>query len=508
MALVAVQDPVPESRPAGAGPSVTGGAIAHATAWMAVGHVVSQVAWFGSLIVLATLVPPRSFGTFTASIVIIGVAMLLMEAGTRGNIVVTRRLTLEHVRASVVVNTAAGLGLAGLLAVAAAPILGAIVAEGDADVLRVLSASLVLSALSIVPLALLQREMRFKRHAASVSAAALAAALLAIICALQGAGVWALVVRQVTYGLLVSVLAWWNVRDLLPSRATGADAPTLTNRRRGATAFFALAAANLIALNIDYVIVGNATDAHLLGIYSLAFTLAFAPLTNFSWKIGTVLFPAASATADLATVAARTLRSLQLMSLVLLPLLVPAIALASPLLPGVLGGDWMKIVVPFQILVVAGVGHAIVNVIGESLSGTGNVRIHAWLQALMCAMLVPVMIVLVRADGLRGAATAHLVVFAVVAAGYLAVGARRLGLSTSDVWKALAPVAGPVAAQTGVTLGVLAILTEAGAGEGLRAVVGTIAGALVAVALFRTTQRHAWRELSAVLRILARRGDA
>jgi O-antigen/teichoic acid export membrane protein len=471
---------------------------------MAVGHVVSQVAWFGSLIVLATLVPPRSFGTFTASIVVVAVAMLLTEAGTRGTIVVTRRLTRAQLRTSVLLNVAAGLAFAGVLAVGAAPLVGAILSRADPNVLRALGVSVVFNAVSIVPLAMLQRAMLFKRHSACVSAAALGASALAVTAALLGAGVWALVARQVSYGLLVAFLAWWNVRDLLLQAHSDEARTKLIDRRRGAASFFGLAAANLVALNLDYVIVGNATDAHRLGLYSLAFMLAFAPLTNFSWKIGTVLFPAASATSDLATVGSRTLRAAQLMSLILLPALVPAVVLAPWLLPGVLGDDWRAIVVPFQILLVAGIGHAIVNVIGESLAGTGNIKLHAWLQIVMCATLAPAMLVLVHVDGIRGAAIAHLIVFAIVASGYAVLGGRRLGITVRDLGAALAPVARPVTGQAlagGLIVLLLAAVDVRGA---VTALVATLGGLAVAVAMFRASPWQPWAEAKALVRAAMR----
>jgi O-antigen/teichoic acid export membrane protein len=362
-----------------------------------------------------------------------------------------------------------------------------------------------LTALSIVPLAVLQREIRFKRHSGAISAAALGAAVVAIASALLGAGVWALVVRQILYGALVSALAWWNVRDLLPRADAGRAPTTLRDHRRGASAFFVLAAANLVALNADYVIVGNATDGRQLGLYSLAFMLGFAPLTNFSWKIGAVLFPALSASEDRSMVVSRTLRALRLMSLALLPLVVPAVVLAPSLLPAVLGSDWEAMVLPFQILIVAGVGHALINVFGEALSGTGNIRLHAALQVLMGVAVTAVMLVLVHADGIRGAAIAHLIVLVPIAAGYVVVGGRRLGIDGRAAAAAIAPVAGPVAAQAVATVLAVGVLTAAGVAEAAGALAGALIGCAVAALVFRFSPWNAWHETSALLRFALHR---
>ncbi len=68
--------------------------------------------------------------------------------------------------------------------------------------------------------------------------------------------------------------------------------------------FFMLAFTDFVALNSDFLVVGHLDGGRpSLGLYSLAFTLAFAPVTQVSWQVGRVLFPAAAATVDLATVA-------------------------------------------------------------------------------------------------------------------------------------------------------------------------------------------------------------
>ena len=152
--------------------------------------------------------------------------------------------------------------------------------------------------------------------------------------------------------------------------------PAVRLRQPQWTGFFLLAAADFAVLNADVFVVGSLTRARGLGLYSLAFTLAFAPLTQIAWQVGRVLFPAAAATQRLQDVGRRTLVSLRLMALLLTPAVPPVVAL-SPVLPELLGQRWAPMVVPFQLLLLAGVGQALVSVIGESLSGTGNVWFRA-----------------------------------------------------------------------------------------------------------------------------------
>src|SRR5207247_7330987 len=141
-------------------------AVARGLSWVGIGHVVSQLCWYGSLLAVAALVSPREFGSVTIPIVLIQVAWLLVGSGARGSFVVAPRLTRQHVAYSVTINCAAGLAIGAGLAAAAGPAVDALAPGTDPALLRVLALTIGLYGLSVVPLALLQRELQFKRHAA------------------------------------------------------------------------------------------------------------------------------------------------------------------------------------------------------------------------------------------------------------------------------------------------------------------------------------------------------
>ena len=204
----------------------------------------------------------------------------------------------------------------------------------------------------------------------------------------------------------------------MPAREPAGERRRVSLRQAGWVGFFMLALTDFVALNSDFLVVGHIDEAESLGLYSLAFTLAFAPLTQVSWQVGRVLFPAAAATVDLATVARRTLVSVRMMGLILLPFVPPAIVLAPVVLPGLLGDEWKAMVAPFQILLVVGVGQAMVGMIGESLSGTGNIGWRARVNAVWAAGMVGALILLVSEDGIRGAAWAHAALFVPLALAY------------------------------------------------------------------------------------------
>ncbi len=472
-------------------------AVARAVSWVALGHAVSQGLWLGSLLLLAALLDPRDFGTLASALVLVNLAGLLVDSGTRGSLIAKPTLTRADVRGAILLNAGIGVLLTTAIALAAGPAVSAFAAGGDVAAVRALSTGVLLYALGITAFALLQKRLRLKEYAAASIASSVAASVVAVVAALLGAGVWALVARQLLSMGLLSAFAWIAARRLLPAReATGG--PRLRLRQPGWLGFLALAAADFAVLNSDVFVVGSLTEATGLGLYALAFTLAFAPLTQVAWQVGRVLFPAAAATEHMHDVARRTLVSLRLMALLLAPVLPPVVALA-PVLPELLGERWAPVVIPFQLLAVAGVGHALFSVIGESLSGTGNVglraRIHvAWAVAMIAALLIAV-----PRDGIRGAALAHVVLLVPFAAAFVFVGAPRLGLGARRIAAALAPVAVAVGAQAVATAGVVLALGAAGAVELVAGAGGALAGLVVVAVLLRALPSSPLREGRAVL---------
>lgn len=439
---------------------VSGSTLARGFSWIWSGSIVGQAAWFGSLLILGALLPPKAFGSVAIGMVIANAAALVQDAGSRGAIVVSRQLRAADIVRAVAINL--GVGLA--VAVGAGIVAGAIVrnfdAGADVTVLRVLVLSVAVRALAIAPMAVLQRTLQFKLQASVLATSMLVAALASIGAAALGAGVWALVVRQLAAAALLPLLAW--IVAAKPMKAEFAAAPRSRGptRRKGAFWFFLLAATDFVALSVDSVVVGHSRGAAQLGLYSLAFTLAFAPLTNFAWQIGKVIFPAAAQTPELDVIARRMLKTTRLTAIALLPLLPPTLVLAPVLLPGVLGSEWKAMVVPFQILVAVGIGHALLVALGDSLSGVGAISWRACLHVLWSLATIVVLIVLVRLDGITGAALAHLILFIPFATVYVVWGTRRLATNGRVFVRALQAVVVPVACQAALTVAVLVLLEQ------------------------------------------------
>ncbi len=468
--------------------------------WVGAGHVVSQLAWFSSLILVAALVSPSAFGSVAIAMVMVQVAWLLVGSGTRGSFVVAKEVTRAQVRYATAVNVGAGLAVGLLVVGLSGSVLDALVPGSDPDVLRVLALSIALYGLSIVPLALLQKELLFKRHAAANAGAALLASAGCAAAAVLGAGVWALVLRQVLFQALLATFAWTAARGLLPAESPGRRDLRRAARPPMASSFFILAVISFVALNMDYVIVGRVANVAQLGLYSLAFTIAFAPLTQFAWQIGKVLFPAAAREDSAAAAGIRAVKAVRLTALMLLPLVPIAVGLAPAVLPPLLGSEWESMVVPFQILVAVGVVHALLSILREFLLGSGSVGFCVRLEAVWVAATAASLVVLVQLDGIRGAALAHLLLVAPLAVVYAVWGGRRLGSNARVLWGAVRGSAGLLAVEAVALAFAVVGIRLAGAPSDAAWLGGTFAAAATLAGLVVFGHRRPVREAIELVR--------
>jgi O-antigen/teichoic acid export membrane protein len=475
-----------------------------AASWMSGAHIVAQAFAYGSLIVLASILPPGSVGTIASGTAIVWMAAMLMEAGTHGSIVVTPRLTHSLVRRAFWRCLLGGIGLATAMAIGAEMLARTVVKGADAAALAVLGISLPLYAFAIVPLAILHRAMEFGKLARVTAAGNIGSAGVALVAGLAGAGVWALVMRQLLWFGLLAAFATVVARPHLAARSS-AHPPVDDQPARSASHrwFFLFGFTLVLTQSLDYLVIGSLGNVQGVGLYALAFMIAFAPVHHFSNEVGKVLFAAAAAS-DLESSAGRTLHAVRVMALLLMPLVPAAIVLAPFVLPTLLGREWTSMVAPFQLLLVVAVGHAVVDCVGEALSGVGEIAFRAKLNVAWCLAMLVALIMLVPADGIRGAALAHLAVFMPYAAVYATAGARRTGISAGQLWQALRPVVQIVGIQAAVTGAVALSFKAAGSPDGIAATAGALAGLAVLAIILTGIARGPAREAATLLRAAVR----
>ena len=174
--------------------------------WMALARLAAELLTLGSSIVLAHLVSPRQFGMLAVAVIVRELALMTANEGVGSPLVQRRDIGRAHLEAGVMLALGMGLALSlfTLLVVplATTPLFGA----ETTQLFRLFSPSFLLVAIMVVPLAQLQRELRFRRIGMIEVCGVLASAAVSLGLAFAGLEAKAYVLGMLT-GLAVLAVA-------------------------------------------------------------------------------------------------------------------------------------------------------------------------------------------------------------------------------------------------------------------------------------------------------------
>ena len=450
--------------------------ILRGSAWVGVGYGGKQVLQFASMLALVRLVDPSAFGLMALAWTVLFVIDAIQESGV-GSAFVYRRDDIECAAASAAVfATLSGLGLAVGCFLAAPLAAHLFHAPKLTDVLRVLSLMLVIRGASVVPAAILERELDFRRRAGAELLATVVQVPVSVGLAVAGAGVWALVAGPLASSLTATVMYW----RLVPWRPS----PRLANWKVlrelfGYGRFVTLSNLLVVANNtIDNIIVGRLLGTTQLGFYSVTFRLATLPDDVIGYIVGRVMFPVYSRLQDDRPTFSRVyLENLQRIALLALPVSVALIVAAEPIVLGLLGERWRAVVTPLRILGVYALVRAFAAPSSEVFKGAGRPHLVPVFLVPALLLAIPSLFVLVPRFGLNGAALAMLTTVCVVGVAMFTTTMRLLDVRLRTLTRALRPsflCAGILAAALAAVLPVASSLPPV-AGLALVVAVGTIA---------------------------------
>jgi PST family polysaccharide transporter len=343
--------------------------------------------------------------------------------------------------------------IAGMMALTAGPLASAFHSPEAAGPIRILAIAVVLQAVFAVPASQLQREFRqevmFRANAVSFFTSSGSLLLLATMMHGADAFAWSRVVGTLTVGV-VMVRAVRGVYR--PGWHAAFIGPLL---RFGVPAALGSVLSQLV-LNIDYLIIGREMSTADLGYYMLAFNICSWPTAALGAVMDQVVLPAFSgvrrAGGDLRSTVSRAVRAV---ALVACPIAGFTLAFAHPLIEAVYGARWLTAAPVLQVLAVYGVLYVVGMLFSNIMIASGRTLAMFAVQATALVVLVPSLIVGVRAGGLVGVGIGHIIVVLIVTMPAYAVAMKFT--AGAGVWDILRALSRPVlAAAAGGGVAVLA----------------------------------------------------
>jgi PST family polysaccharide transporter len=412
------------------------------------------------LAVLARLLSPQDFGVLGLAMIVVGFAALFSQLGVGPALIQRTELTSIHIRVAFSLSILLSL-LFTIVMVAASP-LAADLFQNDqvTDVLYVVSFNFLFAGFGVVAESLLRRSLRFKKLMwANVLSYLFGYAIVSIVLAFLGFGVWALVWATLGQSLLKSILLLvYYPHPLLPSFAPREMRDLLFVGGGFTLAHFL----NYSANQGDYFVVGRLMGSEALGVYTRAYQLMMLPAKYFGQVLTVVLFPVMAKLQDKQQQLTKTyLAGIAMVTLISAPLGVLMVTAASEIVSVILGSKWMDTVVPFQILALGVVARGSYKIDDSLARALGKMYQRSLRDAIYAVAVVMGALVGLR-WGLMGVAYGVLVAIVINYILALQMSKKLLSCSWSQIVKAILPALFPAVVVAAVSQFVRSILIAYG----------------------------------------------
>lgn len=236
-------------------------------AWVVLERWGSRLLTLVVLGVLTRLLDPSQFGTVSFATSVLALVVVFVDSGLSKTLIQMRVVGKKDASTAFWTSLAIALILA-LLVVLSAPLLSTWFDEpGLAPILQVLSLTLPLSALSQVPVALLERDLNFKPLSIRQLIGATAGASVAIPVAVMGGGVWALVLQSVV-GAAAAAIALWSSTTWRPRFEFSVS--SLRSMWGFGVSILCIDLLDAVQANIDKIVIGIFFSPEQLGYYFIA----------------------------------------------------------------------------------------------------------------------------------------------------------------------------------------------------------------------------------------------
>lgn len=329
------------------------GEAASGVAWTLTQQWLLRIFGFVTVALLARLLAPEDFGLVAIGLTLLPLVQLLADLGFSTYLVQAEEPTRATYNTAFWYSATVGTLLCGAL-VFVAPLVAELFGAPEASVvIRSLAPTACVVALGAVPLAILRRELRFRRIAIQAAVAGVSGQVVAIVLAATGFGYWALIWQTIVVQTVILVLCWRAVTWR----------PTLQFSWREFTAMarFGVSVIGASLVSQSRVWLENAIVTYVMGVGGLGYLniaqrlvlIAHDLTTNAVAPVSVVVFARIRDTSE--RLLAGYLRAQFLAHSLVVPVMLVLAIGAGHIFPLFFGSQWAASIGPGQILAIAGI---------------------------------------------------------------------------------------------------------------------------------------------------------
>lgn len=253
--------------------------------WLFAVNVISKGCQVAVTLVLAALLTEDGLGAVSLVVALVNIGQVVQSAGVYDVISRTNRNPAQLAGTVLTLSVGGGTALTAILLLAAEPLADALGAP--ATLIRIAALSLPFTAIGGVQMAMMHRDLDFRRRMLPDAGGMVLGAAVTIVLAALGFGPLAMAVGLLCTAVAQPVLAVVAGARVRPrwDRAAAQEALRWTSVV-GPGAVVAT-----LLINADYLTIGHVLGPSAVGVYSLAFRIAWMPYILVAVVLGGVMFP-------------------------------------------------------------------------------------------------------------------------------------------------------------------------------------------------------------------------
>lgn len=298
--------------------------------------------------VLARLISPEDFGIIAIAMVIITFFSIFSDLGIAPAIIQNKELTKDNLSDIFSFTVWLGLGISICFFFSSWLISSYYNIDKLVNICQILSVNLFFVTINIVPNALLYKNKEFRFIAFRTFIIQLAGGIISIIAALNGAGLYALLINPIFSSIVLFIVNIVRYPQTLRLRFSLSSIKIIFSYSSYQFLFNLI---NYFSRNLDKLLIGKYMGMIPLGYYEKSYRLMMLPLQNISYAITPVMHPIFSDYQnDLKKLSLSYLKIVRLLAFVGLPLSVLLWFTSSEIVLIIFGSQWINSIPVFQIL--------------------------------------------------------------------------------------------------------------------------------------------------------------
>jgi teichuronic acid exporter len=350
--------------------------------WLAAGRFAGQIISWVITILVIRILTPADYGLAAMIITITSLMTLVAEFGFGVAVIQAKEITKEQI--SIISGAAITFGaFAFTVGILIAPLAANYYKEPQLQLLLQVAVFIFLiSSMGTIPDSLLRREHRYNILATIDFTSTLIGAFTTLILAYSGNGVWSLVLGTVATSCTRVVILFLTNKNY-------SFTPTFNFKKArnfikfGSEITLSRISAYFVGQS-DVLIGGRLLGKESMGIYYIALDLAMLPLTKMMNIINQAAIPTL---ADIKRQESPNqklflLRTLRLLSYVIIPCLWGIASISPWLVPVVLGDKWLAAIIPLQLICFMLPARMLSNLVSTALISFGHSSTELKIQSI------------------------------------------------------------------------------------------------------------------------------